>query len=97
MAQRRNSGDGDRARMDGGWWTVMDRPDSLLFLATTAAVASLFSDDAGRTATEDGSVRRWLRRQCGQRQNPSASCLLQLLRGQIKNGSTGQDLSFNPS
>ncbi|XXG89856.1 hypothetical protein AAC387_Pa12g1758 [Persea americana] len=29
-------------------------PSSLPFPATTAAVASLFSDDAGRAATEDG-------------------------------------------
>ncbi|KAJ8628301.1 hypothetical protein MRB53_021608 [Persea americana] len=59
--------------MDRGWSTVMDRLDFLPFPTTTAAVASLFSDDAGRAATEDGSVRRWLRRQCGQWQTSASS------------------------
>ncbi|XXG66914.1 hypothetical protein AAC387_Pa06g0375 [Persea americana] len=72
-ARQWNSGDGDRAGMDGGWWTVMDRPDSLPFPVTTVAMASLFSDDAEQAATEDSSVRRWLRRQCEQRQTSVSS------------------------
>ncbi|KAJ8624770.1 hypothetical protein MRB53_033300 [Persea americana] len=49
---------------------VRDRLDFLSFPTTTAAVASLFSDNAGRAAKEDGSARRWLRRRSGQQHDP---------------------------